>query len=308
MITANTLEGMWAGLPVPWTALGEMDEMALQENVRRICRAGVHGVYTHGTTGEFYAQTPEEWRSVVKTTVEEARPFGTPVQAGCTSLWTQEVIRRAAYAQEAGASAVQIAFPFWLTLTDNQALDFLRDVTTAVPGIPVIVYNTERSKKPLTVGLLKRIVDSGIPVIGCKGARDKEELQSLHEAAPNVRFFVSECDLAEQWEYGARGSYSSFVYACPRLMLRYFDMCKQSNPEAKQIARGLKRMIAEYVIPRLAKGMYDTAFDRTFTTATGFLAGTLLFSRGPYDSATPKDVQEFRDWCARCFPEFLHEV
>ena len=50
--------------------------------------AGAHGVYTHGTTGEFYAQTPEEWRQVARVTVEECRPFGTPTQVGCTALWT----------------------------------------------------------------------------------------------------------------------------------------------------------------------------------------------------------------------------
>ncbi|MGH9397501.1 MAG: dihydrodipicolinate synthase family protein [Terriglobia bacterium] len=308
MITVDILEGMWAGLPVPWTARDEIDEVALRENVRRTCRAGVHGVYTHGSTGEFYAQTPEEWRRVVSATIEEAGPFRTPVQAGCTSLWTQEVIRRAAYAQEAGAGADQIAFPFWLALTDDQALRFLQDVTTAVPGIPVIIYNTERSKKPLTVGLLKRIMDSAIPVIGCKGARGKDELKALHDAAPHVRFFVSEAELAEQWEFGARGCYSSFVYACPRLMLRYFEMCKQMNPDAKQMARGLRRMVVEYVIPRLEKGMYDTAFDRTFATATGFLTGSLLSSRDPYDSPTQRDVQEFRDYCARFLPEFIREV
>ena len=111
-LTPDALKGMWAGLPVPWTAKDEIDEEALRENVRRICRAGVPGVYTHGTTGEFYAQTTEEWKRVVKATIEESRATGTPTQVGCTALYTGEVIRRVAYAQESGADGVQIAFPF----------------------------------------------------------------------------------------------------------------------------------------------------------------------------------------------------
>lgn len=308
LLMRSSLEGMWAGLPVPWTDRDEIDEAALRENVRRVCRARAHGVYTHGTTGEFYAQTPEEWKQVVTATLEEAKSFGTPVQVGCTSLSTRDVIRRVAYAQEAGANAVQVAFPFWLALTNDQALRFLKEVTTAVPDIPVVIYNTGRSKKTLTADLLKRIMDAAIPIIGCKGARNEEDLRALHDTAPQVRFFVGEAELAEWWKHGARGSYSSFVYACPRLMLRYYEMCKQNDPQVKQIERGLKRLIAEFVVPRLERGMYDTAFDRTFAAATGFLAGKLLFSRGPYDSPTPKDVEEFRDWCTRSFPEFIQEI
>lgn len=307
-LTTSALEGIWAGLPVPWTESNEIDESALRENVRRVCRAGAHGVYTHGTTGEFYAQTPEEWRRVVIATIEEAKPYGTPVQIGCTSLWTQEVIRRAAYALDAGAAAIQIAFPFWLPLTDDQSLRFLKEVTMAVSAMPVVIYNTAQSKKTLTAGLLKRIMDAGIPVIGCKGVRSTDELASLHGAAPELRFFVGEADLAGWWKYGARGCYSSLVYACPRLILHYYEMCRRRDPEAERIAQALKRIISEYVIPRIERGMYDTAFDRVFAMATEFLTGSLLLSRGPYDSPTQKDVLEFRDWCARCFPEFIQEV
>jgi hypothetical protein len=44
----------------------------------------------------------------------------------------------------------QIAFPFWLE-SDDQAVRFLQDVAGAVPEMPFILYNTTRSKKPLTV-------------------------------------------------------------------------------------------------------------------------------------------------------------
>ncbi|MGD0129393.1 MAG: dihydrodipicolinate synthase family protein [Terriglobia bacterium] len=304
-LTSATLEGMWAGLPVPWTIQDEIDEAALRENVRRCCRVGVHGVYTHGTTGEFYAQTPEEWSRVVTATIEEARPFGTPVQIGCTSLWTREAIRRAATAQRAGASAIQLAFPFWLALTDDQAVRFLREVTDSIPGVPLVIYNTQRSKKPLTAELLKRIIDADIPVIGCKGAQSRDDLKTLGQVAPQIRFFVREADLADWWECGARGSYSSLVYACPQLMLRYYAACKQGDPEAREIQKSLKRMDAEFTLPRANRGLYDTAFDRTFATATGFLTGSLLISRAPYDSATEKDAQEFRGWCAKSWPEFM---
>jgi 4-hydroxy-tetrahydrodipicolinate synthase len=307
-LTPETLKGMWAGLPVPWDAQDRIDEAALRENVRRVCRAGAHGVYTHGTTGEFYAQTPEEWARVAGATVAESKALGVPAQVGCTALSTKEVIRRALHAQSIGADGVQVAFPFWMELTDAQAVRFLREVSAAVPGMPLIVYNTGRSKKPLSPDLLKRLLDAQVPVIGCKGVRGIEDLQALREAGPQVKFFVGENLLAGYWRFGARGVYSSLIYACPKYMLRYYRLCEEESPAAEEIAARLKQFVAEYVRPRIERGLYDTALDRLFATATGFLTGSLLFSRGPYDSATPQDVEECREWCTRNLPEFIEEI
>ena len=307
LLTSDTLKGMWAGMPVPWNEQDHLDEEALRENVRRICRVGAHGVYTHGTTGEFYAQTPGEWRRVVQITVQECRQFQTPTQVGCTALWTAEVIRRAEFAQEIGAGGIQVAFPFWLALSDAEAAGFLKEVTRAVPGMPVILYNTGRSKKPLTPDLLKRLLDQEIPLIGCKGVRSEEELSAFLGLAPRLKIFSGEDKLAAWWNSGVRGSYSSLVYACPRLMLRYYQLCEEGKPEANQIGSGLQRVSQEFVVPLLQEGFSDTAFDRTFAAATGFLTGSLLRSRPPYRMATPREVDRFRQCCLRVFPQFLEE-
>ena len=81
---------------------------------------------------------------------------------------------------------------------------------------------------------------------------------------------MGENHLAPYWKYGVRGSYSSFVYACSRFMLRYFQLCEQGSTKAQQIAEGLQRLIDEFVAPRFNRGLYDTALDRTFATMTGF--------------------------------------
>ncbi len=306
-LTSDTLKGMWAGMPVPWTAQDQVDEKALRENVRRTCRAGAHGVYTHGTTGEFYAQTPEEWRQVARLTVGECRPFGTPTQVGCTALWTAEVVRRARFAQEIGAGGIQVAFPFWLALSDAEAAAFLKEVTRQAPGMPLILYNTGRSKKPLTPDLLKRLLDQDLPLIGCKGVDSPEEAAAFLELAPRLRIFVGEHNLADWWQAGVRGCYSSLIYACPKLMLRYFELCEEGHPEAVEIGQGLQRISREFVVPLLPEGFTDTAFDRTFAAATGFLTGELLSSRPPYRAATQSDVDRFRQICLRVFPRFYEE-
>ena len=307
-LNSGSLKGMWAGMPIPWTNRDQLDEEALRENTRRICAAEAHGVYTHGTTGEFYAQSEEEWKNVARATVEECQNMATPSQVGCTALWTGGVIRKAVFAQTLGTDAIQIAFPFWLPLNEIQSLNFLKEVSSAVPEMPITLYNTSRSKMTLTEDLLKKILASYIPLVGCKGVRSKEELDRFSRIAPQVQFFVGEADLASHWKYGARGSYSSFIYACPHFMLRYYQLCEEGSSEAQSIGRSLRQFSQDYVEPRYKKGMHDTAFDRTFAAMTGFLTGNLLQCRGPYESPSQEDVEDCRTWFSNYLPAFLLDV
>ena len=118
---------------------------------------------------------------------------------------------------------------------------------------------------------------------------------------------MGEEKLADWWHAGVRGSYSSLVYACPKLMLRYFQLCEEGHPEAVEIGQGLQRLFREFVFPLLQEGFTDTAFDRTFAAATGFLTGELLSSRPPYRATTQREVDRFRQCCLRVFPRFLEE-
>ena len=62
MLTKENLRGVWAGVPTSWGADGRFDAEAFGENVRRLCSAGVHGVLTTSTSGEFYTLAEDEFR------------------------------------------------------------------------------------------------------------------------------------------------------------------------------------------------------------------------------------------------------
>lgn len=52
-MNVKRMTGPWAGLPVAWDEQYRFDEDAYRADVARCCEAGVPGVYTAGTTGEF---------------------------------------------------------------------------------------------------------------------------------------------------------------------------------------------------------------------------------------------------------------
>ena len=113
-LTRDNLTGPWAGLPVAWTDDDRFDEPAYREDLAACCRAGLPGVYTGGSTGEFYALSGEEFQAVSRATVEVCHEYGTPAIIGCTDTCTSGARRKAAFAAAIGADGSQVALPFWL--------------------------------------------------------------------------------------------------------------------------------------------------------------------------------------------------
>jgi dihydrodipicolinate synthase/N-acetylneuraminate lyase len=307
MLTRDTLIGVWAGLPVPWAEDGTFDEATFQRDVQKCCEAGVHGIYTAGTTGEFYAQNFDEFKAITTALLAVTRENGTPTQAGCTGLCTRDVLERATFAVEAGADGLQIALPFWLALTDDEVVAFFRDVAAAVPGVPLIHYDTGRSKRRIEADLYRRLLDVAPDLMGNKyGDSDIARLAHLIRRVPEINFFTGEHILAHAMMEGAKGSYSSLVYLNPRLLLHYFDLCQRREWEA---AFAIQRQISVFFFDGLGpllddKGFMDSAIDRALGRLAGFLECGLE-CQPPYFHLSPDDFAALRAWTEANMPELL---
>lgn len=307
MLTRETFRGPWAGLPVAWTESDEFDEEAYRSDVARCCDAHVPGVYTGGTTGEFYAMEFAEFQAVARATVEECHARNKPAMVGCSSTYTLGAQRRAAFAAEIGADAIQLALPFWMEVPSSCVVPFFRQVSAAAGDLPLSVYETTRSKVVLTLEQhreLSRELPNYLMVkanAGTIGA-SADGCKSLSEFA-NV--FVGESLWQTLGPQGALGGCSSMVYWNPNVCLNLWkavgaqdwqSVAQQSQP----VSRLFKFLHAEFG----TMGFTDTAFDRLGGLASGFLQ-TSMRSRGPYISVTAEDVQKLRAWYTTEFPEML---
>jgi dihydrodipicolinate synthase/N-acetylneuraminate lyase len=283
------------------------DEDTYRADLRRCCQSGVPGVYTAGTTGEFYAMEFDEWKAVTKVTIEECKNCGTPVMIGVTSTYTLGVQRRAAYAAELQADAIQLALPFWMELDDRQLVPFFKDVTAACPGLGFTIYETSRAKKAFTVDQHRAIYEATGCYLVVKAnfntvGRTPEGCRQLSEF---INVWVGENELSRLGPHGAVGAASAMVYANPRILLHMFDLLQQKKWDQLQPwSDKIDRLIKEGLSPFTANGYTDTAYDHLMGVATGFLTMSLR-SRGPYISATEQDVRQLRTWLKANFPEFL---
>jgi len=299
--------GPWAGVPVAWDEDLMFDEDAYRADVARLCKAGVPGVYTAGTTGEFYAMEFDEWRAVTRATVEECKQHATPVMIGVTSTYTLGAERRAAYAAEVGADAVQVALPFWMELDDRHVVPFFKAVSNACPGLALTVYETMRARKVLSLEQHRAIYEGTGCYLAVKAnentlGRTPEGCRQLSEF---VNVWVGENEWHRLGPHGAIGCASALVYMNPRVLLRMFELLSLKEwDELKPWADLVGRLITDGLAPFVAKGFTDTATDRLMGVATGFLTMSVR-SRGPYTSATDEDVAQLRTWMAANTPELL---
>ena len=126
MLTRDNLVGPWAGPPVAWTEDDKFNEEVYRADIRRCCDVKVPGIYTAGTTGEFYAMEFDEFQAVTRATVEECEPYDMPVLIGCTSTYTLGAVRRVEFAAKTGADGVQLALPYWMPIADDQIIPFFK--------------------------------------------------------------------------------------------------------------------------------------------------------------------------------------
>ena len=307
MLTSKTFTGPWAGLPVAWTDDDRFDEATYRADVARCCEAGVPGVYTGGTTGEFYAMEFDEFQAVTRATVEEGHARGKPAMIGCTSTYTLGATRRAAYAAECGADAIQVALPFWMEIGNPQIVPFFEEVVRASGGLPLSIYETMRAKKALTLDQHRAIKDA-VPsylVVKANGSTLGCTLEGCRALSELVNVFVGEDEFGSLGRVGAKGGCSSLIYWNPRVIVSLWQQVEQqdwANVDATCLR--LKRLfefLDEVFGPR---GLTDTALDRLGGTAGGFLKCGLR-SRGPYLYATADDVKTLQRWYREHFPEML---
>ena len=307
MLTRKEMTGPWAGLPVAWKDNGRtFDEDVYRANVDRCCKAGIPGVYTAGTTGEFYAMEFDEWQAVTRATIEQCKQHGTPVMIGVTSSYTLGVQRRTAIAAELGADAIQLAVPYWLEVDDREIVPFFKETVAAAPGLALTVYDTLRSKKTLTLDMHRAIFDATGTYLAVKAAgtvgSSEEGCAALSEF---INVWVNENEWARLGPHGAIGCASALVYMNPRYILRMFELLQSKDWDAlATCCEVVQRLDDEGLAPFAARGFTDTAYDHLQGLVAGFLEMSPV-SRGPYLSCTGEDVEALRAWMAENAPELL---
>lgn len=137
---STTFEGVVPALITPFTDDGSaVDTAALANVVERCIGAGVTGLVSTGSTGEFTTLSDDERRLVTETVVAAAAGR-VPTVAGTGALSTRETVELSMHAERAGATAVMIVPPFYTPLAWDELLGHFAAVADRI-SIPIMYYN-----------------------------------------------------------------------------------------------------------------------------------------------------------------------
>jgi 4-hydroxy-tetrahydrodipicolinate synthase len=146
MTGAPAIHGIIAYPITPFGSDGGVDTATLTTLLEKLIGAGVHAIAPLGSTGEAAYLTEDEFDSVVDTTVNTVG-HRVPVIVGASDLTTANTIRRARYAQHAGADAVMILPVSYWKLSTREIAQHYATVAAAL-DIPIMAYNN-----PATSGI-----------------------------------------------------------------------------------------------------------------------------------------------------------
>ena len=132
-------EGIYTPVVTPYRDDASIDYERLAEIVDFLVDAGVHGIISAGTTGEYYAQTMEERFELMKFIHRQIRGRTTYI-VGTGAFRTEESIEYAKAALAVGADALLVATPPYSIPTERENAMHALAIDRAA-NLPIMLYN-----------------------------------------------------------------------------------------------------------------------------------------------------------------------
>lgn len=258
------LRGVVPPIATPFDEKGVLDLVSLTNLTNHLIDNGVHGIFCLGSTGECAALTDDERRSIVETVVEVAAGR-VPVLAGITETSTKRAILLGELVAEAGAQAVVVAPPFYHMNSQDELVDYFRELAKSLP-VPIVAYNVpvlvKTPLEPSTVELLAKegtilaLKDSGgnsnilrdylmrtrdisgfTVLTGMEFLVDTAIQMGAHGSVPGIGNVVPK-QYVELYDLALRGEYEKARQVQERL-IKLFDICYQGSPKISGSASAL---------------------------------------------------------------------
>lgn len=217
-------KGIVPAMVTPFNRDESLNEQALRDLTRHLLAGGVHGLFVVGSQGEFWTLDYEEKKRCIEIVVAEAGGK-VPVYAGTGATSTREAVRTTRMAAAAGADAVSVITPYFISPGADELYEYYVAVAKA-SSAPVLLYNNPgRTGVNMSPDLVARLskVDN---IVGIKDSSGDMTQTGEYIRRCGSDFAVlagRDTMILSTLVYGGKGAIAATANVAPRLIVEIYD-------------------------------------------------------------------------------------
>lgn len=306
-LTARQIHGNWATLLLPIQSDDTIDFGLLGDEVDHFIRAGVNGVYSNGSAGEFYTQSEGEFDQLNALLADKCGRAAMPFQIGLCHASAQGALERLRRAKALRPAAFQVILPDWFPLSMPEIIVFLERMSAEAGPIPLVIYNPPHAKRRLGPDEWLRLAESLPGVAGIKvPGGDEAWYAAMRPVFARWSVFIPGHLLAEGLAGGAHGAYSNVACLSPAGAQRWYELCSRDPAAGRALGQRVKEFWQANVAPLITRdGLCNMAADKAAAVAGGWLPGVHPRLRWPYRSASVETARRIGASAREALPEFF---
>lgn len=242
----SNLRGIFPATVTPYDKSGTFDPVAMRKVIGHQLRAGVHGFYLCGGTGEGLLLKREEHRAVVETVIDEVGGK-VPVISHVGAFQTDGALGRAEDARNAGVDAISALPPaYFYTPDEKEIVHYYRKLAEAA-ALPLLIYNIPaRTGVTMTTKLYEDLLNID-DIIGMKDSTgDLFAIGKFIAQRPEATLFNGEDTvLLGGLMAGACGGIGLTYNLMPRWFVQLWDAVQDGNmAEAAELQEKINKCIS----------------------------------------------------------------
>ncbi|MFC3196855.1 dihydrodipicolinate synthase family protein [Parapedobacter deserti] len=306
---ADWCRGNWGTLLLPINEDDSIDFERLSVEIDVLIDAGVDGIYSNGTAGEFHTQTEDEFYQVSEMLATKCKSRGMRFQIGASHPVPVVTLSRIARTLHLEPAAYQVILPDWVSVGIEEACDFLKRVAESARPVPIVLYNPPHAKRVLEPEAYSTLVKQIPELVSIKVLDgDIDWYERMRPVAAQVAVFVPGHHLASGVNHGvASGAYSNVACINPWAAQRWWQLMQIDMKEALGIEQCIQTFFAGYITPFAAQGFSNPALDKLLAAVGNWAdIGTRL--RWPYRWVSSIEVERIRKGAHRTLPGWFFET
>lgn len=218
-------EGIYTPVITPYHDDYSIDREGFVTMIEHLISAGVNGIVVAGTTGEYYAQTPQE-RIELMALAKDVIQDRVSLIVGVGALRTEDATAYAEQAAKTGADSLLIGAPYYAVPTEQELARHVLAIEQAA-DLPVMLYNYPgRTGVMMGEEFLDRV--SNTPNI-CAIKESSGDINQLHRLSRDYPHIQLSCGMDDQalefFAWGARSWVCAGSNFIPKEHIALYQAC-----------------------------------------------------------------------------------